>query len=145
MATRNVIVLPTDFSKRSEAALAWARRLADQMQADIHCIYVVQEPQVYSNLDMPMPMPAIGDLKQSAEKRMTRFAREHRETLGKVSTHVLVGRPAEEVVNYAKEHDAALIVMTTHGYSGMKHVLLGSTTEAVLRHAHCPVLSIRNL
>jgi nucleotide-binding universal stress UspA family protein len=61
-----------------------------------------------------------------------------------VTTKVLIGRPAEEVVSYAKSHNAALVIMTTHGYSGVKHVLLGSTTEAVLRHATCPVLSIRN-
>jgi nucleotide-binding universal stress UspA family protein len=56
---------------------------------------------------------------------------------------VLVGRPAEEIANYARDHDAAMIIMTTHGYSGVKHLLLGSTTEGVLRHANCPVLSIR--
>jgi nucleotide-binding universal stress UspA family protein len=56
---------------------------------------------------------------------------------------VLVGRPAEEIVAYATDNKAALIVMATHGYSGVKHLLLGSTTEGVLRHAACPVLSIR--
>ena len=56
---------------------------------------------------------------------------------------VLVGRPAEEIVQYATDVGAEMIVMTTHGYAGVKHVILGSTTEAVLRHAECPVLSVR--
>ncbi len=144
MANKNVIVLPTDFSELSQAALPWARRMADQMQADIHCVYVVEEPHIYATLDMgPVPIPSVEELTRSAEKRMSNFSSAHLKGLGSVTTRVLVGRPAEEVVRYAKEKGAALIIMTTHGYSGVKHVLLGSTTEAVLRHAACPVLSIR--
>ena len=52
--------------------------------------------------------------------------------------------PADEIVGYARDKSAQLIIMATHGYSGVKHVLLGSTTESVLRHAGCPVLSIRS-
>ena len=145
MATRNAIVFPTDFSELSLAALPWARRMAEQLQADIHCLYVVEEPHIYATLDMgPVPIPSVDELARSAEKRMANFASAHLKALGNVTTKVLVGRPAEEVVSYAKEKAAALIIMTTHGYSGVKHVLLGSTTEAVLRHASCPVLSIRN-
>jgi len=145
MAGKNVIVVPTDFSELSQAALPWARRMAEQMQAEIHCVYVVEEPHIYATLDMgPVPIPSVEELTRSAEKRMEAFSSANLKGLGKVSTKVIVGRPAEEVVRYAKEHQAALIIMTTHGYSGVKHVLLGSTTEAVLRHAACPVLSIRN-
>jgi nucleotide-binding universal stress UspA family protein len=119
--------------------------MAEQMQADIHCIYVVEEPHIYATLDMgPVPIPSVDELTRSAEKRMSNFAGAHLRALGNVTTKVLIGRPAEEVVSYAKSHNAALVIMTTHGYSGVKHVLLGSTTEAVLRHATCPVLSIRN-
>jgi nucleotide-binding universal stress UspA family protein len=145
MAGKNVIVVPTDFSELSLAALPWARRLADQMQAEIHCIYVVEEPHIYATLDMgPVPIPSVDELSKGAEKRMSSFASTHLKALGQVTTKVLIGRPAEEVVNYAKAKGAALIIMTTHGYSGVKHVLLGSTTEEVLRHANCPVLSIRS-
>ena len=145
MAGKNVIVFPTDYSEASLAAVPWARRMADQMQAEIHCVYVVEEPHIYATLDMgPVPIPSVDELTRSAEKRMTAFVGSHLKALGGVKSHVLVGRPAEEVVRYAKEKNAALIIMTTHGYSGVKHVLLGSTTEAVLRHASCPVLSIRN-
>ncbi|GIK33551.1 MAG: hypothetical protein AMXMBFR45_17150 [Gammaproteobacteria bacterium] len=144
MAGKNVIVFPTDFSEASLAALPWARRMAGEMQAEIHCIYVVEEPHIYATLDMgPVPIPSVEELSRSAEKRMASFASAHLRE-GGIITRVLVGRPAEEVVRYAREKNAGLIIMTTHGYSGVKHVLLGSTTEAVLRHASCPVLSIRN-
>ena len=55
----------------------------------------------------------------------------------------MVGRPADEILAYASEVDAEMIVMATHGYSGVKHLALGRTTEAVVRQATCPVLSIR--
>jgi nucleotide-binding universal stress UspA family protein len=145
MANKNVIVFPTDFSELSLAALPWARRMAEQMQADIHVIYVVEEPHIYATLDMgPVPIPSVDELTRSADKRMAAFSAAHLKAIGNVVTKVLVGRPADGVVSYAKAKNASLIIMTTHGYSGVKHVLLGSTTEAVLRHASCPVLSIRN-
>lgn len=145
MASQNMIVVPTDFSQLSVAALPWAQRLAAQLQAEIHCIYVVEEPHIYATLDMgPVPIPSVEELTRSAEKRMENFTATHLKGIPGVKTMVLMGRPAEEVVRYARENHAAVIIMTTHGYSGVKHLLLGSTTEEVLRHAHCPVLSIRS-
>lgn len=144
MPTKNLIVFPTDFSELSVAALPWVRRMAEQLGAEVHCLYVVEEPHIYATLDMgPIPIPSVEELSRGAEKRMANFAQQYLKDVPQVQTRVLVGRPAEEIVAYAKKHGAALIVMTTHGYSGVKHVLLGSTTEAVLRHASCPVLSIR--
>lgn len=145
MATGTTIVLPTDFSESSLAALPWARQMAEQLKAAIHVVYVVEEPHIYATLDMgPVPIPSVDELTRSAGKRMGQFATAHLAGIPNLTTAVVVGHPAEEIVNYAREHNGALIIMTTHGYSGMKHVLLGSTTEAVLRHASCPVLSIRN-
>jgi nucleotide-binding universal stress UspA family protein len=144
MPTKNVIVFPTDFSELSASALPWVRRMAEQLDADVHCIYVVEEPHIYATLDMgPIPIPSVDELSQGAEKRLANFASSKLKGMPRLTSQVLVGRPAEEVVAYANKHNAALIIMTTHGYSGVKHMLLGSTTEAVLRHATCPVLSIR--
>ena len=146
MANDAVIVFPTDFSDSSRAALPWARQMAAALKARIDCVYVVEEPQVYATLDMgPIPVPSTDELVASAKARLANFVRQH---LGDVAPAagqaVLVGRPADEIVGYARERSASLIIMATHGYSGVKHVLLGSTTESVLRHANCPVLSIRS-
>jgi universal stress protein A len=139
------IVFPTDFSELSTAALPFAMDLADKYDAALYCIYVVEEPQIYSSLEMgTVAIPTSGELLESAKSRMQKFAAEY---LGKAphgsDTEVVIGHAATEIVKYAKSVDAGLIVMTTHGYSGMKHMMLGSTTEDVLRHAGCPVLSIR--
>lgn len=145
MAGKSIIVFPTDFSELSLAAMPWVRQMASSLQADVHLIYVVEEPQIYATLDMgPVPIPSAQELASTARSRLDGFAKDAAKSLGVVPTaQVLIGRPSDEIVTYAKEHDAKLLVMPTHGYSGVKHMLLGSTTEAVLRHATCPVLSIR--
>ena len=141
----SAIIFPTDFSDVSIGALPWIMDMADKFDASIHCLYVVEEPQIYSTLDMgAVAIPTAGELVSSAESRMKAFEAEH---LSKAphghKSKVVVGHAATEIVNYANKVNGKLIVMMTHGYSGMKHVLLGSTTEDVLRHATCPVLSIR--
>lgn len=145
MAAKNNLVFPTDFSERSLAALPWVRKMAEVMQADIRCVYVVEEPQIYSTLDMgPVAVPSVTELVKSAEEHLDTFIKTNIKAFGSApKASVLVGRPAEEIVSYAKDNDAGMIIMTTHGYSGVRHLLLGSTTEGVLRHATCPVLSIR--
>ena len=145
MAAKSLLIFPTDFSERSLSALPWVRKMADALQADVRCIYVVEEPQIYSTLDMgPIAIPSVTELVRNAETRIDSFIKANLKAFGSApKASVLVGRPAEEIASYAKDHDAAMIIMTTHGYSGVKHLLLGSTTEGVLRHANCPVLSIR--
>ena len=144
MADAKTVVFPTDFSELSMTGLAWAKRLADELGAVLHCIYVVEEPVVYSSLQMAtVPLPSADELKEGAEKRMAKLAKEHLSDCDfPTQTNVLIGRPADAIVDYANGNDASMIVMSTHGYSGLKHVVLGSTTEAVLRHAECPVLAV---
>ncbi|UCG73391.1 MAG: universal stress protein [Chromatiales bacterium] len=141
----NVIVFPTDFSALSLKALSIAQRMASVMDAELHCVYAVEEPHIYATLDMgPVAIPTAEELASSAENRLQNFISEHVQGLSKPAVgKVLVGRPAEEIANYAKEQGAEMIVMTTHGHSGVKHLILGSTTEGVLRMADCPVLSVR--
>ena len=145
MTNINTMVFPTDFSDVSIAALPMAKDLATKYGAQLHCIYVVEEPQIYSSLEMgSVAIPTSGELMESAEARMQKFGAEYLADAPKgFTTKVVIGHAATEVVNYADEVNAGMIVMTTHGYSGVKHMMLGSTTEDVLRHASCPVLSVR--
>ena len=145
MSDSNAIVLPIDFSELSMAAVPWAKRMAAVTDGAVHCVYAVEPPQVYSALDMApaVPLPTTDELTDSAAGQLVAFAEEHLAGVA-TETRVLIGKPSEQIVAYANEVDAGLIVMTTHGYSGLEHVVLGSTTEAVLRKANCPVLSIRN-
>jgi universal stress protein A len=145
MADKYAIVLPIDFSELSMAAVPWAKRMAAVTNGSVHCVYTVEPPQVYSALDMApaIPLPTTDELTESAKQQLAAFAKEQLPGI-ETKTAVLIGKPSEQIIEYAQKVDAALIVMTTHGYSGLEHVVLGSTTEAVLRKATCPVLSIRS-
>ena len=146
MSDNNIIVLPIDFSELSQAAVPWARRMAALSNGKIHCIYTVEPPQVYSALYIApaVVLPSTDELLENAQQQIAAFVEKHLAGVDS-ETKVLTGKPADQIVAYANAVNAALIVMTTHGYSGLKHAVLGSTTEKVLRMAGCPVLSIRNL
>jgi nucleotide-binding universal stress UspA family protein len=145
-AHTKVIVYPTDFSAGSAASLELAKSMAQDFGAQIHCVYVIEEPHIYSTLDLgPVNLPSMAELEDSATGRLDKFVADNIADQDQPPVAaVLTGRPSEEIVSYANKQEAAMIVMATHGYSGMKHVLLGSTTEEVLRHAVCPVLSVRS-
>ena len=142
------ILYPTDLSELSLAALTYARTFAVQHQAELHCYYVVDDAyQSWSALgpeSVPV-VPVTEDLINAATKQMDAFVAKH---LGDLNISVIVdvgnGRPYYEIVQYAAEHDIDLIVIATHGHTGFKHALLGSTAERVVRHAPCPVLTIRH-
>jgi nucleotide-binding universal stress UspA family protein len=140
------IVFPTDFSDVSVAALQWAMDMASTLDAQILCIYVVEEPQIYSSLDMgAVAIPTTGDLVESAKLQLQKFVADHlsNATHG-AESKVVVGHAATEIVETANESGATMIIMATHGYGRVKHAVLGSTTEDVVRRASCPVLSVRS-
>ena len=145
MADSGAIIFPTDFSETSRGALQWARRMVSILDGELHCLYVVEEPHIYSTLDLgPVAIPTTEELADSAQEQLSAFVEEHLQGLGQsVSIHVAVGRAADEILDYAKQQNALMIVMATHGYRGVKHLALGSTTEAVVRRAECPVFSVR--
>jgi nucleotide-binding universal stress UspA family protein len=142
--SKGPIVFPTDFSDLSHTAVPWARRMSAVMDGELHCLNVVTEPRIYAGMEFDLAsMPTEEELVEEAQKRMGDFV--STEFPGQnVATRVLTGNPFVEIVRYARENNASMIIMSTHGFTGLKHALLGSTTEAVLRKADCPVLSIRN-
>lgn len=140
------ILLPTDFSDSARAAQTYACALADQYQSELHVLHVMQDVM----LMMPEPGTAFGlpqnylvDLKLGAEKALDNLLPAEW-TKGKVVVRATrMGNPFVEIVRYAREHDCDLIVIGTHGRSGLTHVLLGSVAEKVVRKAPCPVLTVR--
>jgi nucleotide-binding universal stress UspA family protein len=139
------ILVPVDFSSFSNKALDYALAFAEQFGAKVTLLHVV-EPMVYP--ESYVPTPAAADelnhhLITSAEQRLAR----QREALGEqgaeVRTVARAGRPFIEICEFAREAGVDLIILATHGYTGLKHVLLGSTAERVVRHSPCPVLTVR--
>ena len=139
------ILVPLDFSGKSRQALEFAVPLAARYGGTIFLIHVIEPIDSYSILpgEMGVPAPDSRIAVEPCIKRLSALARElvPPELFGKVVVHI--GRAYYLIVETAKDLEADLIVMTTHGYTGLKHVLLGSTAERVARHAACPVLTVR--
>ncbi len=141
------ILYPTDFSKLSLAALRYARDLADVFGARLHCLHVLDEAYQYWSAMGPESIP-VGpppeEMIELGRTRMERFRTEHLAGLTREPiTYVAVGPPSTEIIEYARENDVGLIVLATHGRGALAHMLLGSTTEKVVRKAPCAVLTIR--
>lgn len=141
------ILLPTDFSDCGNYALSYAASLARTFGASIICVHVV-EPMVptvgYSGMTEPLPIADITDqLEHSAERELPKLA-EREEVAGLEVEEVIVhGEAASEIVRVAKERNVDLIVVSSHGRTGLGRILFGSTAEAVVRHASCPVLVVK--
>ena len=141
------ILYPTDFSEFSLHALPHALALADAFGASLSCLNVVDEAYQYWSSMGPESIP-VGpppdNLLESAESRMKQFCDEHLCGIKPPPiTNVRLGRPFLEIIGYSREHDISLIVMGTHGRGAIAQILLGSTTEKVVRKAPCAVMTVR--
>jgi nucleotide-binding universal stress UspA family protein len=138
------ILVPTDFSEPSEAALAHAKALALQFGASLHLIHVVEEPAVLFGLEgtMVAPMTVSPPALDDVEARLTALLAPAERARFRATAEVVRGPVASTIVYRAGELGASLIVMGTHGRTGVSHAFVGSVAEKVVRYAACPVLTV---
>ena len=140
------LLVPTDFSEDSEQAARYAVELAKRFQAEIHCIHVVDIPaDLLSTSDYYMTGPSeqfVDQIREESKKNLEAFAKKNLEGVG-VRTAFLEGSPFVEIIRYARNQEIDLVVIATHGRTGLKHVLFGSVAEKVVRKAPCPVLVVK--
>jgi nucleotide-binding universal stress UspA family protein len=137
------ILVPTDFSEASNSAYKYALRFGQQFDAELHIVHV-SEPILSPQLAGLPPMPTFSEEERSLAENNLRVWADSMERVGvKTETMLRTGLAAHEIVEAAKEIDADLIVIATHGYTGWKHFCIGSTAERVVRAAPCPVLVVR--
>jgi nucleotide-binding universal stress UspA family protein len=132
------ILHPTDFSKPSEAALRFACALARDYEARLVILHVVEPPVYYGELGMTVPLPT--DFHESLQARLSRLV--PADSGIPVATILVEGSATREILHVAEEQHADLIVLGTHGRTGVARVLLGSVAESVIRHSHIPVLTL---
>jgi universal stress protein A len=134
------ILFPFDFSEVSRASLPLAKSLARDTGAELAILYVHERPvELMAEGGIPLssfdvdPEALTKELKQAVppDPNIT------------CHYHVLTGSPATEIVKFAKQSETDLIVMSTHGRRGISHMLMGSVAEAVVRHAPCPVMTMK--
>jgi len=142
------VLVATDFSPASDVALGYGRELARQFNATLHVLHVVDELATH----VMSPSTAslnLGQLQQAleAEGRAaldSLLTDDDRATLSARAVLVTAHNPAAAILSYAKEHVIDVIVLGTHGRSGVAHMLMGSVAERVVRSAPCPVLTVRH-
>ena len=143
LRVRNVLVT-TDFSPASFRAIEAALPLINAFNAEIHLIYVVPPAAPFSSLsDMPVIL-ADSEFRRRIHPRLQEIATCHSVPLRPRNVHVLKGRPFEQICRLARDLKIDLIVTATRGLTGLKHVVLGSTAERVVRYSPCPVLVVRS-
>ena len=135
------ILVPVDFSEHSQKALRYALAFAAQFGAEVALVHIVEQ-MVYPG-DWMYPPLAVTDFSTEKRAEMIKRLRALDAESGVKTQHVVrVGRAWQEVIEVAREQKADMIILATHGYTGLKHALLGSVAEKIVRHAPCPVLSV---
>lgn len=139
------ILVPIDFSDYSKKALQYTVTFAKQFNAEVNLVYVI-EPVVYpADLSMgQMVIPQVEvDLSIRSKEELEQLAKIEIGEHLKYNIIIKSGKPFMEIIETATEVDADLIIIATHGHTGVEHLLFGSTAEKVVRKAPCPVLTIR--
>jgi nucleotide-binding universal stress UspA family protein len=141
------ILVPTDFSKSSENALVYGAAFAEKFSAELYLLHVVQDLALFipeAVLVTPPLMPPVEQFVAAARAALDRVVQGL--NLPGVSIHpeVAEGLPFEEIVRVARDKNIDLIVMGTHGHTGLAHLFMGSVAEKVVRRAPCPVLTVRH-
>ncbi len=139
------IMLPTDFSEYSQAATAYAVELAEKFDAELHLFHVVEvhpgsTPVFGGGLALA---PNVKESREHAVRQLAGFLDPQWRNAHKVVHATGDGPPFLEIIRYAKENDIDLIIIGTHGRTGLAHVMIGSVAEKVVRKAPCPVLTVR--
>lgn len=140
------ILHPTDFSEHSQCAQAYAVEFARQFGAELHLVHVVDELTTLPpapDAIYAVPQIDFAEVRRNAEAALARLSQSLPAMSKPVVTSLRTGPPLLEIVRCAKENDIDLIVLGTHGRTGLQHVLMGSVAENVVRKASCPVLTVR--
>ncbi len=140
------ILLPTDFSEQSGEATRYACAFAEQFQAELHVLHVVEKLAATIPEAVVEMATALENYLEVAETKalaqLTKVLEPGWEQGKHVTLATRTGLAFLKIIEYAKEHEIDLIVMGTHGRTGLSHVLMGSVAERVVRMAPCPVLTV---
>ena len=146
MAASNVYLVPIDFSKTSLTALDYAVRLARENKMELQLIHVIPAPPplTMENGAADFLQDYYDPSEKSAVKQLKRLAQRKKLGSGKHRFVVIKrGEPARVIADHAKKSRASLIIMGSHGRTGLKRLMLGSIAERTLRYARCPVLIVK--
>jgi len=137
------ILVPLDFSRPSTQALKFALKLAERFGATLWLLHVIERASFINdveNVALAVPDEKVENI---AKKQLISLSKRIVKSPVPVFPYTRVGKPFVEIAALAQTQNIDLIVLATHGYTGLKHALMGSTAERVVQHAPCPVLVVR--
>jgi nucleotide-binding universal stress UspA family protein len=139
------ILFATDFSEGSDFAFKAALSIARKFDSKLIVLHIINEPVDLRGFYVPhISFDKLEEeIEQGAEKLMEKFCRDHMGDFANFESYVLPGIPYDEIIKKAQEYNVNLIVLGTHGRTGLDHVLFGSTAEKVVRKSPIPVMTIR--
>lgn len=147
MITLNKILVPTDFSDFSKPALQYGCAMAARFDAELHLLHVVPDPAMLIPEAAAFSVEAMqgqtDQLTVDANAALAKMPGDGWENSRPVVRAVRVGTAFMEIIDYARKEDIDLIVIGTHGRSGLMHVLMGSVAERIVRKSPCPVLTVK--
>jgi len=138
------ILLPSDCSEPCWTTAQYACELANRFDAKLDHLHVTESPvMAMPSPGAPLPPEVIEDASEGARRELEQWHASEFDELPNMDRKVVRGTPFVEIVRYAREHDINLIVMGTHGRTGLPNLLIGSVAERVVRKSPCPVLTVR--
>ncbi len=138
------ILVPTDFSDLSLAAMEYATSFSKIYEARIYFIHVVEEPSAFAFHTVEFNSEtALRDVEESAMAELKRFLGTKLPEMRGIVPVIRRGDVCREIVQYAEGEEFDVIIMATHGHTGLAHMLMGSTAEKVVRHSKVPVMTVK--
>lgn len=141
------ILVPVDFSPHADRALRYAATLAHRLGATLALVHVIEDPFVTGAWTSEVYVPSFQEVRDQviadAERKLAMLRDSVAAMDVSAETSVTTGWPVQAIIDHAAQGGFDLIVMGTHGRTGLTHAVMGSVAERVLRRAPCPVLTVR--
>jgi len=144
MITLRRVLVPTDFSETSDAAVTYGVALARGFNAKLYVLHVLDRTPAETTGGTEYPLGLFESMQDAARGYLSKTLTEQQVKELRAEFETRVGAPYAEIVRYAQDRDVDLIVMGTHGRGFVAHMLMGSVAEKVVRRAPCPVLTVRH-
>jgi len=136
------VIIPVDFASTMNKVVDYATSIADQLGAEIIFFHVINDFQGY---DMMLVHPSFEsmkkDLMEESNQRMAALVGNYKQLKNGVSGKVVVGDAGAEIIKFAQDEQADMVIIGTHGVKGLERILMGSTAEYVVKKAPCPILT----
>ena len=148
MKETNVIIVPVDFSEATETQVEYAVNMAGKLSAVMHFVHIFNFrhfSDFYAGdvmLGAAYYLECEEELLSNAKRKMADLVERNRKECSECTGQVITGDPVDEILKFAEEKDADLIIISTHGAKGLEKILLGSVAGRVVKRAHCPVLTM---